>query len=151
VIPKSQAQPSIDLQPVLEGDQLLVRPLRADDLDALHTAASDPLIWEQHPSPLRYQREVFEREFFQGALASGSAFAVIDKVTGKIMGSAETGDCDWFHLSGTQPLGRRQQSGVEAIDARTRLSQRWPRLVPHWQNQLALTKSGREDWSPVIP
>lgn len=49
----------IDLQPVLEGEILLVRPLRAANLDALHAAASDPLIWEQHPSPLRYQRVVF--------------------------------------------------------------------------------------------
>ena len=85
---ENQAQPSLDLQPVLEGQTLLLRPLRADDLDALHAAAADPLIWEQHPSPLRYQREVFEREFFQGALASGSAFVVIDKVTGKIIGSS---------------------------------------------------------------
>ncbi len=89
-----QLQPSIDLQPLLEGESLLVRPLRPDDLDALHAAAADPLIWEQHPSPLRYQRAVFEREFFNGALASGSAFVVIDKATGKIIGSSRYYDWD---------------------------------------------------------
>ena len=91
---ENQVQPSIDLQPVLEGEKLLVRPLRADDLDALHAAASDPLIWKQHPSPLRYQRAVFESEFFQGALASGSAFVVIDKSAGKIIGSSRYYDWD---------------------------------------------------------
>lgn len=91
---ENQVLQSIDLQPTLEGEKLLVRPLRAEDFDALYAAASDPLIWEQHPSPLRYQRPVFENEFFQGALASGSAVVVIDKVTGKIIGSSRYYDWD---------------------------------------------------------
>ncbi len=90
---KTTVQP-IDLQPLLESETLLVRPLRADDCDALHAAAADPLIWEQHPSPLRYQRAVFEKEFFQGALASGSAFIVIDKTTGTVIGSSRYYDWD---------------------------------------------------------
>ena len=49
--------------------------------------ASDPLIWEQHPDKERYREDVF-REFFQGALESGGAFAVIDKVTGRVIGSS---------------------------------------------------------------
>ena len=50
-------------------------------------AASDPLIWEQHPEPLRYQRQVFER-FFAGALASGGALLVTDKTSGDAIGTS---------------------------------------------------------------
>ena len=39
----------MDFQPVLRGSLLELRPLRADDFDALYAVASDPLIWEQHP------------------------------------------------------------------------------------------------------
>ena len=42
-----------DLQPVMTGQLIELRPLRADDFDALHRAAGDPLIWEQHPEPNR--------------------------------------------------------------------------------------------------
>jgi len=61
---------SFDLQPTLIGKAISLRPLRAEDFEALYAAASDPLIWEQHPEPLRYQRPVFEG-FFASALASG--------------------------------------------------------------------------------
>jgi N-acetyltransferase len=76
-----------DLQPTLTGEGLQLRPLRPDDFDALYAAASDPRIWEQHPESDRYKREVFEN-FFKGALASGGAFAVIDRRTGRIIGSS---------------------------------------------------------------
>lgn len=76
-----------DLQPTLTGDLVLLRPLRADDFEALYAAASDPLIWEQHPENTRYRRDVFEN-FFKGAMASGGAFAVIDRKTGAIIGSS---------------------------------------------------------------
>jgi len=45
------------------------------------------LIWEQHPARDRYREEVF-REFFREALETGSAFVVIERKTGKIMGSS---------------------------------------------------------------
>jgi RimJ/RimL family protein N-acetyltransferase len=77
----------IDLQPVLEGPTLTLRPLRADDFDALHAAASDPLIWVQNPQPTRYQREVF-RKVFDSGIESGSAFAVIDRAQGRIIGTS---------------------------------------------------------------
>jgi RimJ/RimL family protein N-acetyltransferase len=76
-----------DLQPTLVGESILLRPLMADDFEALYAAASDPLIWEQHPEPLRYQRQVFE-EFFAGALASGGALLVIDKTSGEVIGTS---------------------------------------------------------------
>jgi RimJ/RimL family protein N-acetyltransferase len=78
---------AFDLQPTLEGELLRLRPLRADDWEALFAVASDPLIWEQHPQPTRYQEEVF-REYFREAMESGGAFAVIDRTDGRIIGSS---------------------------------------------------------------
>jgi len=76
-----------DWQPHLVGELLEVRPLSPADWDALFAVASDPLIWEQHPARNRYQEDVF-REFFREALASGGAFAVVDRATGRIVGSS---------------------------------------------------------------
>src|SRR5256714_2368355 len=78
---------SFELQPTLEGESLRLRPLRADDYEALFAVASDPLIWEQHPAPDRYQAGVF-RGFFQEAIDSGGAFVVIDKKDGSVIGSS---------------------------------------------------------------
>ena len=80
-----------DLQPTLTGELIELRPLRRDDFEELYAAASDPLIWEQHPDPERYTREVFQR-YFDGALQSGGAFAVIDRRTGTIIGSSRYHD-----------------------------------------------------------
>ena len=76
-----------DWQPCLESDALQLRPLQTDDFEDLFKAASDPLIWEQHPNPLRYQRQEFEK-FFTGAMESKGALAVIDKNINKIIGSS---------------------------------------------------------------
>jgi RimJ/RimL family protein N-acetyltransferase len=76
-----------DLQPILEGNLLRLRPLRHEDWDALYAVASDPLIWEQHPASDRHKEEVF-REFFRGALESGGAFIVIDAKNGNAIGSS---------------------------------------------------------------
>ncbi|HKF48449.1 MAG TPA: GNAT family N-acetyltransferase [Terracidiphilus sp.] len=78
---------SFELQPTLRGNLLELRPLREDDWDALYAAASDPLIWELHPSSDRYKPEVF-REYFRGGMESGGAFVVIDRSDGKIIGSS---------------------------------------------------------------
>jgi N-acetyltransferase len=51
---------NIDLQPVLSGKRITLRPLTQDDYESLYQVANDPLIWEQHPSPLRHQRDVFD-------------------------------------------------------------------------------------------
>ena len=77
----------IDLQPTLTGDLIELRPLRPDDFDELFSAASDPLIWEQHPESDRYQRDVFQK-YFDGALESTGAFAIIDRKLGRIIGSS---------------------------------------------------------------
>lgn len=75
-----------DLQPRLVGRLVELRPLTAADFDAVYHAASDPLIWEQHPESDRYKREVFQR-YFDGAIESKGAFAVIDRATGRVIGS----------------------------------------------------------------
>lgn len=80
-----------ELQPHLIGGLLELRPLREADRVELFAAASDPLIWELHPARDRYKEEVFAK-YFQGGLDSKGAFAVIDRATGKIIGS--TRYCD---------------------------------------------------------
>ena len=77
----------LDRQPTLEDEHLLLRPLKADDWQALFAVASDPLIWEQHPAHDRWQEPVF-RTFFDDALDHGGALAVIDKATDRIIGSS---------------------------------------------------------------
>ena len=77
---------SFDLQPTLDDGVVILRPLKEEDLDDLYMVASDPLIWEQHPSKDRCRRDVFEL-FFKDGIASGGAFAVIDKKTGQVIGS----------------------------------------------------------------
>ena len=78
---------TLDRQPSLRGELLELRPLRAEDFEALFRVASDPLIWEQHPERTRYQEETF-RGFFAEALASGGALVAVDRVTGEIIGSS---------------------------------------------------------------
>jgi len=81
-------QPKVfDRQPHLVGELIEVRPLRADDWDELFAVASDPLIWEHHPARDRYREDVF-RDFFREALEMGSAFVVIERKTGQIIGSS---------------------------------------------------------------
>lgn len=77
----------MDRQPTLEGEHLLLRPLREDDWDALFAVAADPLIWELHPANDRWKESIF-RAYFANALAFGGALAVIDKVSGAIIGSS---------------------------------------------------------------
>ena len=77
----------MNLQPNHLSNHLIrLEPLQPSHFNELYETASDPLIWEQHPNPNRYQKEVFE-SFFEGALASGGAFIVRDVDTGKALGS----------------------------------------------------------------
>ena len=78
---------TFEMQPILRSEILEVRPLRAGDFEELFSVASDPLIWEQHPNSDRYKHDVF-RKFFDEALASGGAFVVIDRKTGRVIGSS---------------------------------------------------------------
>jgi RimJ/RimL family protein N-acetyltransferase len=78
---------SFELQPTLIGELIELRPLREEDHAALYAVASDPLVWEQHPAKERAEVEGFRR-FFDEAVASGGAFAVIDRQTGTVIGSS---------------------------------------------------------------
>ena len=77
----------MDRQPVLEGERLLLRPLSADDWEALFAVASDPEIWAIHPQHDRWQEPVF-RAYFADALKQGGALVVIDKASGAIVGGS---------------------------------------------------------------
>lgn len=77
----------MDRQPVLEGERLLLRPLREDDWEELFAVASDPQVWTVHPAHDRWQEPVF-RAFFADALAQGGALAVNEKASGAIVGSS---------------------------------------------------------------
>jgi RimJ/RimL family protein N-acetyltransferase len=78
---------SFDLQPILKGELLGLRPLRLEDFHDLYAVASDPLIWEQHPVKDRYKEEVFKR-FFREALESAGALIAIDSKGGQVIGSS---------------------------------------------------------------
>lgn len=82
-----EAPPPFELQPRLEGRLLVLRPLRPEDFDALYDAARDPRIWEQHPESNRHERAVFQK-YFDGAIASGGAFAILDRKSGRMIGSS---------------------------------------------------------------
>lgn len=78
---------SPDFQPTLIGDAVIIRPLRPDDWAPMFAAASDPAIWELHPARMRYTEPVF-RQFFDAGLASGMAFAFVDRASDELIGSS---------------------------------------------------------------
>lgn len=73
------------LQTELNGQLVYLRPLKEEDFESLFKCANDPLIWEQHPNPDRYKREVF-RNYFRGAIESCGAFVVYKKDTNEMIG-----------------------------------------------------------------
>ena len=83
----------MELQPVLVGPRLRLRPLKPGDFDDMYAAASDPRIWEQHPAPDRHEKRVFE-QFFNRALKSRGALAIIDKATDEIVGTSRYYDIE---------------------------------------------------------
>ncbi len=74
------------LQPTLENIEVKLLPLQESDFERLYEVASDPLVWAQHPNKNRCEREPF-RNFFEGAMMSGGAFLILDKITGEVAGS----------------------------------------------------------------
>lgn len=83
--------PTVDLQPTLTGPRITVRPIAPSDWDEMFAAASDPDIWALHPARDRYTEPVF-RNYFDTAIASGSAFAFVERESGKIIGSSRYHD-----------------------------------------------------------
>jgi RimJ/RimL family protein N-acetyltransferase len=84
---------SVNFQPVLQNELVIATPLTLSDFESLYGAASDPLIWEQHPNKNRYQRPAFEN-YFKGAIESGGAFLVKDAQTNEVIGSSRYSDYD---------------------------------------------------------
>lgn len=71
--------PANFFQPTLRGPRITLRPLSAEDFEPLFAVASDPLLWEQHPEPTRYQRPVFERYFQSGIESKGCLVGILDE------------------------------------------------------------------------
>lgn len=78
---------NFSLQPTLCGPRLELQPLSVNDFQELYKVASDPLIWEIHPNPHRYQLEVF-RSYFDDGISSGGAFKIRDRDSNQIIGSS---------------------------------------------------------------
>ena len=76
----------MNLQPFLETDLILLRPLRKSDFDLLYEVAKDPMIWEQHQCSDRYKRDVYSK-LFKESLESKGALIVIDKSNDQVIGS----------------------------------------------------------------
>ena len=87
----------MDLQPTLIGNSIYLRPLHIKDAEGLYKVASDPLMWEQHPSQMLYERAIFDAEIFQTGLASQSTLVAIDSQTNEIIGSSRYYDIDEIH------------------------------------------------------
>jgi N-acetyltransferase len=83
----------INFQPRLQNSLVIATPLQSTDFESLYAAASDPLIWEQHPNKNRYQLAAFEN-YFKGAIDSGGAFLVMDTQTNEVIGSSRYSDYD---------------------------------------------------------
>ncbi len=78
---------TFDLQPTLTGTRIIVRPIELADWDDMFKAASNPEVWALHPVSDRYTKPVF-REFFDGAVTSGSAFSFVDSQSDAVIGSS---------------------------------------------------------------
>ena len=76
------------------GDGLVkLVPLTENDFDKLFQVASDPAIWEQHPTRDRYRKEVFQL-YFDSAIESRSAFLIVDRKSNEIAGCSRYYDHD---------------------------------------------------------
>jgi len=75
----------MQLQSSLKNEYVILEALKDSDFEDLYKVASDSLIWEQHPTKNRYQRDVFQN-YFEGAILSKGAFLVRDAKTLAIIG-----------------------------------------------------------------
>lgn len=107
----------------LQSDLIEIIPLAENDFNELFEVASDPLIWEQHPSPERYKHDDFKL-YFDGAMLGNSAFKIIDKSTNKIIGSTRYYDYQPDNSSiaiGYTFLAKKYWGGVYNKSAKTLL------------------------------
>jgi RimJ/RimL family protein N-acetyltransferase len=79
---------SFNIQPIdLKNETIQLIPLQQIDFEELYKVASDPLVWEQHPNKLRYQKNIFHN-YFEGALLSKGAFIIRESKTNEVIGSS---------------------------------------------------------------
>jgi RimJ/RimL family protein N-acetyltransferase len=83
----------MNLQPILHNEYVRLVPLAVTDFEALYAIASDPLVWAQHPTKNRYEKDVF-KNFFDGAIASKGAFLITNAATDEVIGSSRFYDID---------------------------------------------------------
>ena len=81
-----------DLQPTLENNLILLRPLNQEDYDSLYQVAKDPLIWEQHPCDRSKKNEF--KIFFNESMASKGALLIINKLSNEVIGSSRFNKID---------------------------------------------------------
>jgi len=61
--------------------------LTESDLEALYAVASDPLIWEQHPEPNRWRKDIFSVFFSNGLSNNLGCFVIRERLTQEVVGS----------------------------------------------------------------
>ena len=91
-----------EIIPPLTNELVVAKSLATSDFDLLYRAASDPLIWEQHPNPNRWQKEAFTN-YFEGAIQSKGALLVKDAASGEVIGSSRFSD--WIPETKTISIG----------------------------------------------
>ena len=142
-----------ELQPILDGGTIILTPLQGRDFEPLYAVASDPLIWEQHPEPTRYRREIFEA-FFAGAMASGGALLVRHKTTGEVIGTSRY--YEWNPAGKEVAIGytfltREHWGGVTNLEMKSLMLNhafRWASVVwfhigkNNWRSRKAMEKIG---------
>lgn len=77
----------MNLRPLLENERIRLEPIEETDFEALFAVASDAKIWADHPRQDRWKQPVFKK-YFDEAIESGAAFKVVDKASGKVIGSS---------------------------------------------------------------
>jgi len=82
----------------LQNELIRLTPLQETNFEELYAVASDPLVWEQHPNKLRYQRDVFQN-YFEGAMLSKGAFIIRDNKTNEVVGCSRYYDYDEIESS----------------------------------------------------
>jgi len=124
----------MEMQPVLEGDRLRLRPLAPEDREALFAVAGDRQIWANHPAHDRWQDPVFRR-FFDDALDRGGALVIIERASGTVIGSSQfipTDDPDAIEIGYSFLAHRLWGGGWNAEFKRLMLAhalEHYPRVV----------------------
>lgn len=80
---------------VLQTEQVLLRPLRMDDLDAFSHLTSDQPMWKYFTSDLSNPDELrkwVEDAVSQSQSGSRTAFTIVDRLSGQIAGSTSLGN-----------------------------------------------------------